>query len=169
MIASSLASDDLIVDFSNVGCFTCVCTVLSAELSGKLQSLSERQRVAVVVEVDLCLACLTSVYCSNCRVLLVQPRPLHISLLLRVILFAVDFTNEIWNNFGLLIFKWSDTSSSYIVKLLEISDSLFRTWRNYLAVEIPIFSLESAHAVSIFVSWNNRSESWVSRIDWSVN
>jgi hypothetical protein len=73
---------------------------------------SLEQDLTVVKEVHLRLARLARVHRSNCSVLLVQPRPLHISLLLGVVLFAVNFSNKVRNNLGSLILHRADTSTS---------------------------------------------------------
>ena len=102
----------MIWHFCHVGTLARVGTVLGAELAGQLHALAKTKRVPVVKEVHLRLARLARVHRSNCSVLLVQPRPLHISLLLGVVLFAVNLSNKVRNNLGSLILHRADTSTS---------------------------------------------------------
>jgi len=91
---------------------------------------------------------------------------LNISLLLGVVLFAVNFSNKVRNNFGALKFKRSNTCSRIIHEVV----SAFLDFRSRLeSKEISVFGLESAKIMGWFMVRNHRSESSSFSANWSVD
>jgi hypothetical protein len=80
--------------------------------------------------------------------LLVQPRPLHVSLLLRVVLFAVNFSNKVRNNLGTLRLHRTDTCTS--IKYIVVGTFL-EFCLGIGAVEVSVLGVESAHIMGLFV------------------
>lgn len=68
---------------------------LSLECSEVLDSVSEAQGVGVIEECDLVSLGEASVGRAERRILLVEPRALHVSLSLGIVISVVDFTSQI--------------------------------------------------------------------------
>jgi hypothetical protein len=75
-------------------------------------------------------------HCSDSRVLLWEPWTLNVSLLLRIILLAVDLSNQVWDDLGSLLFEGSHVCSCHS----HLCGTKFLTWCVWMTIKCSVFS-----------------------------
>jgi len=143
---------------------------LVCEALGCVDAFSERQRVGVVVEEGLVLSCNALVDGVDTWVLLVQPRALHVGLLLWVERLRVNFADEVRNFLNALLLFWANVTACQVSSLHAIGICcLLGTLGNLLTVVVCVFSREVASCVVALMTVDNSAEPGLSALNWSVN
>jgi len=120
----SLPGDRLVRGDGDILADAAECTNFVAEQLSGMDALAHRERVSIVVELHLRLARLAFVDSAYTWVLLVEPRALHISLLLRVVALGVQLTDQVGNLVRALHFESTHVISSLNRRVLcVLSDS----------------------------------------------
>ena len=135
-----------------------------------VDSFSERQRGGIVIHLELVLSSNSVVNSTNTRVLLIQPWPLHISLLLWVVVLRVDFSNKVWDLLNaLLIISSHLAASKSWIGVIKVSDRfLWSSW-TFRTKVIPVLSAPVSGVMIVWVMNDNGSESSCSSLDGSID
>jgi len=96
----------------NIGFFLSVSTNSIFKEIMRRHAATHRQRVRIVEHVLLFHSSVALVNDAHCRVLLVQPRALHISFRLRVVFFVENLTCHVRNDTRALLVHRPDMASS---------------------------------------------------------
>ena len=124
-----------------------------------MDTLTERQGESVVVHVQLILSGDSIVDSLDSGVLLVQPRSLHVGLLLGVVVLSVDLANKVGDCLDADLIVWSNLASSKcFVLLVEVINSLFCWSGCDLPKVVSGFSLEVSGSFLISMFNDNGSE-----------
>ena len=143
---------------------------LVTELLGGVDAFTHGQGVGVVVELHLTLASQSIVYGTNTWVLLVQPRTLHISLLLGIVGLRVDLANQVRDFTDALCLHASQVAASLVAHgLLKAFDCLSGALNGPLTEVIPVLSAEVASVHTCGVSGDNGAETLGGGLDGSVD
>lgn len=135
-----------------------------------MDAFAKGQRVGVVEELHLRLACLATVDSAHARVLLVEPRALHVRLLLRIVSLRVDLADQVGNLLDALALERARVATSEsLLRLLEISNSLLGLIRDLLTEVIPVLSAEVTGLVAGTVSRNDGAEALRSSLHRSID
>jgi hypothetical protein len=133
-------------------------------------SVSDWERVGVVVWVflwDCCLACFQEL---DSGVFAVQPTSLHVRLFLWVVFLRVNFSVQVRDLSHLLVFEGSVVTTSLLLRLLVVFlGKLFGRGSHVLSIGSLIGSLPVSHVVVFSKSINDGSEPSGCTIDWSVD
>jgi len=101
--------------------------------------------------------------------LLVEPRTLHVSLSLGIVISVVDFSSQIRKSAELLVFIGSSlTSRASILSGLELPLGRGRVLSCRLSVVVSVFSGEVSLAMVLGVSVNDSSEPVLGALNISV-
>ena len=158
-IFSSLSGDGCVRSNGNVLADATEAPNGVIELLRGVDALSHGKRVGVVKELHLGSASFTIVDGTHTRILLVEPRALNISLLLRVIGLGVDLAHKVRDLLDSLFFGGADiVASHHLLRLLEVLSGIGRCFWAPLAEVVPVFSAEVASTVAGLVSGNHSSE-----------
>ena len=112
----------------------------------------------------------TLVDCSHTWVLLVEPRSLHISLLLWVVVLGVNFTHQVRDLLDAHLLEGSGlTASIFVLHLLEVSHSLTSGHHLLLSIVVSVLSVEVASILIGPVSWDNCSKARIGGLHRSVH
>ena len=156
---SSLSGDGRVRSNCNVLANATETTDGVIELLRGVDALSHRKRVGVVKELHLGGASLTIVDSADTRILLVEPRALNISLLLRVVGLWVNLTDKVRDLLDSLLLNSTDVVTSHnFLRLLEVLSGISRCFRAPLAEVVPVFSAEVASTMAGLMSGNHSSE-----------
>ena len=95
LFCGSLPCDGLVLGESDVLADAAESATRVVELLSRVDAFAQGQRVGIVEEIHLVFASLSFVNGAHTWVLLVQPRTLHISLLLRVVGLGVNLADQV--------------------------------------------------------------------------
>ena len=140
------------------------------ELLRGVDALTHGKRVGVVKELHLSGASLTIVDGADTRVLLVEPRALNISLLLRIIGLRVDLAYKVRDLLDSLLLNGADVVTSHnFLRLLEVLSGFGWCFRTPLAEVVPVFSAEVASTMAGLMSGNHSTEALGCSLHGSIN
>ena len=122
----SLLGDDLVLLDGDIRSdLSVVCWLVREHIGCLMDTLTQWQRVRIVHEVNLLDSSFALIDSTDTWVLLVEPRSLHISLLLWIVVLGIDLTNEVRDLLDAHIFKVTDLTSCLVGSLhLEFSYGL---------------------------------------------
>jgi len=96
-MSHSFLGDDLVLAAfqDHVGSLVTLGAGRVAEVAHLVHAVAHRERVSVIEEVHLVLRGVAFFSTNETRVLLVEPRPLHVSLALRIVHFVILLTCQL--------------------------------------------------------------------------
>lgn len=148
----SLSRDEIVLIHCDFGANTPKGPHLVLELHLGLVALTQGQRSRIVIHLQLSLACDALVDGAHSRILRVQPRPLHVSLLLRVVVFRVDLTDQVRQLFDALGVAGPHMSPRQLLLLrLKVLYRLLSTFYRFLTIVVSVFCLPVASVVVVLV------------------
>jgi hypothetical protein len=166
----SLSSDSFVLGQGDVLANTTESSNFVTELLGGVDAFTHGQGVGVVVELQLILASHSIVNGTNTRVLLVQPRTLHISLLLGIVGLRVDLANQVRDLVDTLALHGSQVVAGLVAHgCLEASDCLSGALSGPLTKVVPVFSAEVTSVHASGVSGDDGAETLGGGLDGSVD
>lgn len=166
---TSLLSDN-VGDVSDIA----LCSSVGASAFFKGNSLhhtiTHAEGSSIVKAVDLTVSALVRLNNSDSRVLLVEPRALHIRLLLGIVGLIENLTSHVGKNANFLVFHRSNVTTCELgVEILVSQRVLLGTHGCSLSVEIAILSCEVPAVESGIMLRNDSAEASLLRVDRSVN
>ena len=166
----SLSGDGLVLGEGDILAHAAEGADRVVELLGGVDALAHGERVGIVEELHLVLSSLSFVDSAHSGILLVQPRSLHISLLLRVLILGVDFTNKVRELLDSLLIGGADVATCKVsTSCLKGSLSLGSALRDDLTEVVSGLSAEVTGIMVSSVSGNDGTEARCSSLHWSVN
>ena len=135
-----------------------------------MDTLTQWQRVRIVHEVNLLDSSFALIDSTDTWVLLVEPRSLHISLLLWIVVLGIDLSNEVRDLLDAHIFKVTDLTTCLIGSLhLEFSYGLTSVEHFLLSEVVSVLSCKVSGIFFGTMAWDDSAKSRVSSLHGSVN
>ena len=166
----SLSGNGLVLGESDVLADAAEGSDRVVELLGSVDAFAHGQRSGVVEHLHLVLAGLAFVDSAHTRVLLVQPRALHVSLLLRVVSLRVDLADQVGDLLDALLLARPQVPASLSLRgLLECRGGLCWALLRTLSKVVSGLSAEGTCGVAGVVSVNDGAKAGLGSVDGPVN
>ena len=147
-----------------------VCWLVRELIGCLVDALTQGKRVGIVHEVNLLDSSLAFIDGTDTWVLLVEPRSLHISLLLWIVVLGVDLTNEVGDLLDAHLFEVTDLATCLVSSLhLEFSYGLVGVEHLLLSKVVSVLSCKVSGILFGSMAWDDSAKSSVSCLHWSVN
>ena len=168
--ASSLPSDGIVLGDGDVGADAAECTYRVVELLRRVDAFTQGQRVRVVEEIDLVLPSLALVDSAHAWVLLVEPRALHVGLLLRVVGLRVHLAHQVRDLLdALLLCRAQVASSQSLLRSIECCSRLSWALLDSLTEVVPVLCAEVTGVVAGDVARDHGAKARLRRVYGSVH